>query len=91
MKNINFDKMWIGILLGLIAPFVTFLAYYWLVSEFQLRRVNVSLCMVINLLPFYLSLNREKINIAKGVLVSTLIWSAVIAYLSFFTNFFTYF
>ena len=91
MKNINFDKMLIGIILGALAPFIVFLIYYWLVSEFQLRRVNVSLCMVANLLPFYLSLNREKYNMAKGVLVSTLVWSGVIAYLSFFTNFFTYF
>ncbi|MGZ4056325.1 MAG: hypothetical protein ACXVPU_03505 [Bacteroidia bacterium] len=91
MKNINFDRILIGILLGLIAPFITFLAYYWVVSTFELRRVNVSLCMVVNLLPFYLSLNREKYNIAKGVLVSTLLWSGVIAYLTFFTNFFSYF
>ena len=91
MKNINFDKLFIGIILGALAPFIVFLLYYWLVSAFQLRRVNVSLCMVANLLPFYLSLNREKYNMAKGVLVSTLLWSGVIAYLSFFTNFFTYF
>lgn len=91
MKKIDFDKLVIGIILGALAPFIVFLLYYWLVSTFQLRRVNVSLCMVANLLPFYLSLNREKYNMTKGVLVSTLLWSAVIAYLSFFTNFFTYF
>jgi RsiW-degrading membrane proteinase PrsW (M82 family) len=87
MKNIDFDKMWVGVILGALAPLVAYLLYYWVVSEFELRRVNVSLCMVANLLPFYLSLNREKYNMTKGVLVSTLLWSAVIAYLSFFTNY----
>ena len=87
MKNLNFDKLVIGILLGALAPLLAYLVYFWIVSYFELRRVNVSLCMVANLLPFYLSLNKEKYNLAKGVLVSTLLWSGVIAYLSFFTNY----
>ncbi len=87
MKNIDLDKIIIGLILGAAAPLLAYLFYYWVVSEFELRRVNVSLCMVANLLPFYLSLNREKYNMAKGVLISTLLWSALIAYLSFFTNY----
>jgi hypothetical protein len=88
MKNLSFNKVWIGIILGLILPLLVYMLYYYLVSIFNLARVNVSLCMAANLIPFYLSLNREMYNTTKGVIVATLAWGAIIAYLSFCTNYF---
>ena len=87
MKNINIDKVWIGILLGLIVPPLVFYIYYWMVTQHNLKRVNVSICMVFNLIPFYLTLNKEKYNATKGVLIGTFIWAGVIGYLSFFTDY----
>ena len=75
-------------LLGFMIPLAVYLIYYYLVSVYNLARINVSLCMAANLIPFYLSLNREKYNTTKGVIVATLIYGAIIAYLTFFTNYF---
>jgi hypothetical protein len=88
MKNIDLNKVWIGVIVGLISPLVVYMLYYYLVTVFNLTRVNVSLCMAANLIPFYLSLNREMYNMTKGVIVATLVCGAIIAYLSFCTNYF---
>ena len=87
MKNFDFDKVWIGLVSGLIAPLIVFWLYYLFADQYTLKRVNVSLCMVINLAPFYLTLNNELYKATKGVLISTVAWALVIAYLSFFTNY----
>lgn len=88
MKNFNFDKVWVGMILGFISPLIVYVIYYYIVTTFNLARINVSLCMAVNLVPFYLSLNREKYNTTKGVIVATLVYGAIIAYLSFCTNYF---
>jgi hypothetical protein len=75
-------------ILGFIIPFIVYLIYYYVVTTFNLARINVSLCMAANLIPFYLSLNREQYNTTKGVIVATLAYGAIIAYLTFFTNYF---
>ncbi|MDF2436549.1 MAG: hypothetical protein K0Q95_925 [Bacteroidota bacterium] len=82
----DWNKTWIGILLGLVLPVITYLIYYWLVVTFNLQRVNVSLCMVANLIPFYIVLNKEYYNSAKGILLSTVVLAILIASLTFFTN-----
>ena len=87
MRNINWNQLWIGLVLGLVTPLIVYALYYWVVSTFELRRVNVSLCMVANLLPFFLALNREYYNTARGILISTVALAVVVACLSFFTNY----
>jgi hypothetical protein len=86
MKNTDWNKTWIGIVLGICLPVITYAIYYWLVLQFDLRRINVSLCMVANLIPFYVTLNKEYYNATKGVLISTVILAITIASLTFFTN-----
>ncbi len=86
MKEFDFDKVWFGLLLGLILPPIVFAFYYMFVNEHNLKRVNVSICMVVNLAPFYLTMNKEKYQATKGVLIATFIWAGVIAYFSFFTD-----
>jgi RsiW-degrading membrane proteinase PrsW (M82 family) len=88
MKNLNYNKVWLGIIAGIIVPVIAYGIYYLIVDKLELKRVNVSLCMAVNLVPFYLSLNREQYNMTKGVLIATLLWGAVIAYFSFFTHYF---
>lgn len=86
MKNVNWDKMWIGFIVGFLTPLTAYGIYYFIGNTFELRRVNVSLCMVANLLPFFLTLNRELYKSSRGILFATVFWAIVIACLSFFTN-----
>jgi hypothetical protein len=88
LKELDYDKVWVGIILGIVAPPIAYGLYYALVNKLNLKTVNVSLCMVIELLPFYITLNREMYKGTKGVLIATLVYAALIAYLSFFTNYF---
>jgi len=98
MKNINWDKTWIGLLLGLIGPSIAFTIYYLInysymkIPEFidYMKLGNtytplVSLCVLTNLLPFYLLINKEKYAGTKGVLGATFIWAGLIIFLKFFT------
>ncbi|MCW3071763.1 MAG: hypothetical protein JWO44_1653 [Bacteroidetes bacterium] len=98
MKNIDWDKTWIGFLLGLIGPSIAFSIYYLInysymnLSEFidYMKLGNtytplVSLCVLTNLLPFYLLINKEKYAGTKGVLGATFIWAGLIIFLKFFT------
>ena len=86
MKECDFDKVWLGIVYGLIIPPVIYSVYFLLVTQYDIKRINVSLCMVANLLPFYLTLNKEKYKATKGVLIGTFIWAGIIAYFSLFTD-----
>ncbi len=82
----DFDKVWIGLILGLAAPVLVFWMYYLFADQYTLKRVNVSLCMVINLAPFYLTLNNYMYRATKGFVIGTFAWAIVIFYLSFFTD-----
>lgn len=88
MKKFDIDKIWIGCIVGLIVPVIAYLLYFAIVYFLHLRRVNISICMVSNLIPFYLSMNREKYNFTKGVILITIIMAVTITALSYFTNFF---
>jgi RsiW-degrading membrane proteinase PrsW (M82 family) len=88
MKNIDYNKVWLGLIIGGIVPLMAYLIYFAVADKFALQRVNISLCMAVNLAPFYLSMNRNYFNMTKGVLIATFIWGGIIAYLSFFTNYF---
>jgi len=88
MKKINIDKIWMGCIAGLIVPFIAYLVYFGIVHFLNLRRINISICMVANLIPFYLSMNREKYNFTKGVILITIVMAVIITAISYFTNFF---
>jgi hypothetical protein len=88
LKDFDYDKVWIGIILGSVTPPLLYFIYFSLANKFHLKTVNVSLCMVAELFPFYLTLNRELYKATKGVLIATVALAALVGYLSFFTNFF---
>ncbi|HEY0031063.1 MAG TPA: hypothetical protein VGC65_09915 [Bacteroidia bacterium] len=87
MKNFNWDRTWVGLAIGIATPIVVYSLYYFLVYDTGLQKLNVSLCIAANLIPFYIYQKKEKNNGLKGVLISTLIWAGVLVFLSFFTNY----
>lgn len=97
MKNIDLDKVWIGLIAGLIAPAVVLWLYYFINYRdltpdlfFQYLKARdihsrvVSLCVLINLAIFYPFIWKEKWNGAKGVIGATLIWAAIGIFIKFF-------
>ncbi len=95
MRKIK-DHILIGILLGLIGPLAGAYAFYLFefsetnFIEFMDMAVSkkllsplLSLCAVINLGVFYLFLNAEKYYIARGIILSTLIYGLVIVLFKF--------
>jgi hypothetical protein len=98
MKNIDWDKVWIGFALGITAPPIAFSGYYLINYRYMnigafvnyLRLGDtytplISLCVLANLLPFYIFINKEKYSATKGVLAATFIWAGLIIFLKFFT------
>lgn len=98
MKNIDIDKLWVGILLGLIAPFLALIAYYQINFSFMSTQkfINhiklgdsytaiISLCVLANLVAFYPFIWKAKYIAARGVLFSTFIWAGFVVFLKFYT------
>jgi len=96
MKNIDFDKLWIGALLGLLVPLIVFMLYYQINYSFmnmykfinylnlgQIFSSVVTLCVLSNLVVFYPFLWKEKYYGGRGVLLSTFLWGGFILYLKF--------
>jgi hypothetical protein len=86
MRN-RFDKVYIGLLAGLIFPAIGFVVYYFInfdtidMQEYikHLVRLNklaqvVSLSVIMNLAAFYLFLWKKYFYGARGVLAATFIW-----------------
>ncbi len=83
MKNTSsFTK---GAILGLILPALAFLVYsnivmdgYMLALYYQLKAMNVhthvmSLCIVLNLIPFLIFIRANREKSAKGILMITIL------------------
>lgn len=85
MKKMDWDKTWIGFVIGMITPVIVYSLYYLLISGTGIKDINISLCIAANLIPFYIYQKKELDNGLKGVLISTVIWAITIAFLSFFT------
>lgn len=84
------DKLWVGIIIGLVAPLLAMLIYYFI--SFYPKQVSFSeflyymktyktlltgvstISLVANAVLFTLFINSRKDNIAKGIFVSTLVY-----------------
>ncbi len=90
------DKIWIGLLTGLFIPFLCFFCY-WLFLHNQLnfpaglirylRGGNMlqeisMLCVLVNLVVFYLLLNKKAYDISKGIMYATFAYVGLILYIS---------
>ncbi len=97
MKEFDFDKVWIGLLLGLLAPFVTLIMYYQInyhnmsIGHFinYLKMGDtytplLSLCTLVNLGVFYPFIWKDKYKGARGVLGATFIWAIIVLFLKFY-------
>ncbi|MEO6917338.1 MAG: hypothetical protein ABI151_18390 [Chitinophagaceae bacterium] len=88
------DKLWIGIVLGLVAPVLAVVIYYFVtfypknvtVSEFiyylktykSLLTGVSTISLVANAILFTIVINTRKDNIAKGLFVSTLVYGIAV-------------
>lgn len=97
VRKFDSDKMWLGTVLGLIAPMLTMMGYYLYnfshipVSKFiehlfvaHIESKLMSLCVVSNLLVFFIFIWSEKYLSARGVLLSTFIYAGFVVYLKYF-------
>ena len=87
MKNFNWDRVWVGLVIGVLVPIIVYTIYYYFVYNSGLKKMNVSLCIATNLIPFYFYQRKEKYNGLKGILIATFVWAGLIFGLAFFTNY----
>jgi len=84
----NYDHMWIGFLVGLLAPLLLFVIYFSFrdpglsISDQIARQAEsnvlsyyVSLCTLVNLLLFFMSLKANADHAARGILGATILYA----------------
>ncbi|MEW6467391.1 MAG: hypothetical protein AB1458_00615 [Bacteroidota bacterium] len=92
----RFDNLWIGAVLGLLSPIAVFFAFYLIkYSHMSLGRFfdyvsregtlspRISLCVIINLLIFYIFIWTHRYYSARGIILSTFIYAAFVIYVKF--------
>ena len=92
------NKFWIGLLGGILFPIIVYFFYWlffhhqisfpvrftkYLLKGYMLSNV-IKMCGLSNLLLFYLSLNKKIDNFSKGIIVSVLLYVALVAYVSYY-------
>jgi hypothetical protein len=90
------DKKWIGFLFGIFFPALTFFCYWlffynqlffpygfirYLRSGEMLQEVAI-VCVVANLIVFYLSLNKKIFDFGKGLIYATFLYVGLVLYIS---------
>lgn len=90
------NKIWIGFLFGIFFPAFTFFCY-WLFFYHQLFFPNgfirylragemlqevAIVCVVANLIIFYLSLNKKIFDFGKGLIYATFLYVGLVLYIS---------
>lgn len=93
----KFDNVWLGTVVGLSAPLLTLFLFYLVrfnhlsFSEFYARILiangivtpSISLCVIVNLLVFFLFIWSNRNYSARGVLLSTMIYAGYVVYQKF--------
>jgi hypothetical protein len=90
------DKIWLGLLFGSIFPAFCFFCY-WLFMHSELSFPNrfikylrmgdmlqevAIMCVVANLVIFYVSLNKKIFDFGKGLIGATFIYVGVVLYIT---------
>lgn len=100
IKNFDWDRIWIGLIIGFLTPFTAFFLYWlfkyyyisfparfiWFLNLGGMWEGVVKLCVLTNLLPFYISLNKNKNRMAAGLLAATMVFVFYIIYLMYFAE-----
>jgi len=91
----KFDAMWIGAVVGLIAPLITLYVFYLIrysrnisfeqfyteiLQAHNIVTPSISLCVIINLLVFFIFIWRNRNFNARGVLLATIIYAIYVMY-----------
>jgi hypothetical protein len=97
MRNFDWDRAWLGFVLGILGPLIVMICYYFFnysymtlggfmnyLKQGETHAPLLSLCVLLNLVPFYLLINREHYQGTKGVLAATFFWAALVVYFKFF-------
>lgn len=90
-KFLKWDKLYIGAIPGFIVPLIVFFLTYlirfnrYAFAEFidillfgKMILGFISLCVIANLILFYLFLNKKLYRAARGVILATLIYAIII-------------
>jgi hypothetical protein len=98
MQYARFNKFWIGLLTGLLFPFVVFILYWiffyhqisfpnrfirFLINGHMLSNV-IKICGLGNLLIFYFGLSKKIDRFSKGIIVSVLFYVLLVAYVTYY-------
>ncbi len=90
------NKIWIGFLFGIFIPAFSFFCY-WLFFHSQLYFPNglirylrsgdmlqevAIVCVVTNLIVFYLSLNKKIFDFGRGLMYATFLYVGLVLYIS---------
>lgn len=93
-KKTEFDRLYLGIVLGLLVPIITFYIYYQLkfgeipffeylasLHHYRLLFKILSLCVLTDLPVFYILLQWKKLKTARGVVMACFFFAfAVMGY-----------
>ena len=92
------DSMVLGILLGIVSPFIAFLGYYLInyrymtadgfIRYLALGKVYtplITLCVLANFMVFFIFISKDAYKTSRGILFSTFLYAGFIVYLKLFT------
>ena len=94
MKNTN--KLWVGLIIGILFPIVVFLLMATLLIRRPLSEIFdfarnmalinpiIALSAIFNLAFFYFFLNRKQFNAARGVILATILYAIAVVWIKFF-------
>ncbi len=92
------DNFWKGLIIGLLFPMFMFFLYWLFFHNYlsfpkgfyrylvggQLLSNVIKICGIGNLLLFYFGLNKKMDKFSKGIIVSTLAYVALVAYVTYY-------
>jgi hypothetical protein len=87
----KYDKLWIGLLSGILVPLITLFLYYKISYSFikidtflfkmfvsNIFTPLLSLCVVVNLGLFFIFINKTVYYAARGVIMATLFYAIIV-------------
>ena len=92
------DSILLGLILGIIGPVIGFITYYYAQASYKFTLLGfwhfvvrmkllspvLSLCLIMDLVIFFIFIWLRWDRSARGVLTATFLYAGVIAYLKFF-------
>lgn len=91
MERVRNDTLWFGALAGILVPLLTFMMVYWVRESeggfiayintlYYLRILPklLSLCLLPNLILFFVFMRLDKLRSAKGVILSLFLFAVPI-------------